>query len=489
MTEGAGRGQGNVGGVMWMGGGRIVARGFVLISRVVLARLLAPEDFGLVALALVVVAFQDLLAGMGLPVALVQAKEIDQRGYSSAFWFCSFQAGVLGVVAAVASPFLASLLGDARLAPFVVALSLSGISLAPVAVLESRLLRSSDFRAIALSRVIAQVLGSVVAVVTAVVGWDVWSLVAGRVTTMLLTLVLVARAAAWWPSLTFRADTIRRLMGLGAGFTVAGVVHAVNRQLPAVLVGRFLGPEALGFFTLAQQILLLPVQYVARPIAKVLFPAFARLQDEPDELAASFQRWQLAVVGVASVLPALAIPLAPLAIPFALGDRWSGGVVVFQLAAIPATARLVVAIVGSLLRGLGRATQVATWTLVAVVAESGGLALGLPWGLETSVAIWSAGQLLTTVAGLLLAARALDRSLLYVARPSLISLPPLATLFAMAQGMLLATAGWPSLVRLIVASLAGVGGYFLIYALIVPKDVRSLKRAVLDRLRSRRSRA
>ncbi len=480
--------EGVLAGIAWLGGGQVAGQVITLASRLILARLLAPEAFGLVAMATVVIAFQDLVTGLGIPAALIQARQLDERTKSSAFWATCIQGGVVAGAGCVAAPFIARGFGEARLTPIILVLVAGGALLAPMRLLESLLVRDMIFRAVALRRAAGKLVGGVVAVGMALSGYGVWSLVVGRLLTSVASLVLVVLAMGWWPSFVLDFGSLKRLSRFGAGVTLAGVLHAINKQLPAIVVGRWLGSESLGYLSLAQQVLLLPLTYVARPVANVLFSVFARMQDRLSELAASFERWQFGVVAAAGVLPALAAGMAPEAVPMLLGSKWTPAVSVFQVLAVPATAQLAVAIVGATLRALGLAKQLALWTLFAFVLQAAGLVVGIRWDLHGAVIGWSVGSVATLLFGIGLAGRALRLGTLRLLRPLAVIALPVAATVGIGQSAL-----WlgsrlrsPGILTLAIAVVLAVMGYVLTLRLTAPGEWAWLRAEAGARLRKRR---
>lgn len=479
--------QGTLSGIAWLGGGQVAGQLVTLASRVVLARLLAPEAFGLVAMATVVIAFQDLVSGLGIPAALIQAKQLDDRTKSSAFWATTAQAALVAALGCAAAPWVAEGFDEPELTPIVVVLVAGGALLGPMRLMESLLVREMVFRPVALRKAVGKLAGGVAAVSMALAGYGVWSLVAGRLLTSVASLVLVVAATGWRPALVLDLGSLKKLTHFGAGVTVAGVIHAINKQVPAVIIGKWLGSEPLGYFSLAQQVVLLPLTYVARPVANVLFSAFARMQDRRAELAASFERWQFAVVAGAAVLPALAAAVAGDAVPLLLGAQWSPAVAVFQVLAIPATAQLAVAIVGATLRALGLARELLLWTLLAFVLQAAGVLVGVRWGLLGAVAGWSAASLATLLFGIWRAAGALDLPPMRLMRPlAVIAIPVGAAVLAGALTLHAGHAvGAPGFLSL--GASVGLGGaaYFGALRLTAPNEWAWLRRQAAARLRRR----
>ncbi len=463
------RREGALSGVLWLGSGQVVGQAIHLSSRLLLARLLLPEDFGLIAMATVVIVFQDLVTAIGIPQALVQAKAIDETTKSSAFWAMLLQAALVAALTCLSAPACAALFGEPQLVGVIVALAVGGAILAPVALIESLLMREMIFRTVALRRALGKLAGGVAAVSLALLGYGVWSLVAGRLATSLISLLLVAKAAAWRPRFVFSVPALRSLAKFGGGVVFAGVISTATKQLPTLVVGKWLGSTEVGYLSLAQQVVLLPLTYVARPVVGVLFSVFSRLQDKRAEFAAVFQRWQFAVVAVAGLLPPLAALVAPVVVPGVLGEQWGPAVFIFQVLAVPATAQLVVAIVAAALRGLGQIRAVAGWMVFGFAVQAAGLAVGVRWGLEGAVVGWSLSSIASLLYGAVLAARALDRSVLTVLKPLGVTAPSIAGALGLGHLMLTHIDASP-LLGAAAAVVVGVVAYGAILFVVAPAE-------------------
>lgn len=455
-------------GVVWSGGAQIITQLVTLGARIIQARLLSPGDFGLLGMATVVLSFIELLAGLGLGAAVVQAPELDETDRSTAFWTAIVQGLVLAVLGVAAAPLVAELFNEPRLVPVLQVLLAGSALLGPLAVVQGFFWRSLDFKTVATRQVTGDILGNALGIALAFGGAGVWSLVAGRLADSAIGLALVWWKARWRPTWTVSLASLRKLGAYSAGTTAGGVFQAATRQLPAIIIGRALGSEALGLFALTQQIVLMPLQYVARPISRVLFPTFARLQDRPAELARSYLKWQTAIVALGSLILASIAAVAPVAVPRFLGEKWAPAVPLFALLAIPALGRLSLAVAGSSLRALGRLRLLGIWTMVGFVAQGIGLLVGLRGGLFGAVAGWACGCLVSLLAGLVTSGYAMRIPMMRQLRPLRVVALPALTLVGVAWGVLRGAERWgwggnPAIILLALAlsSLAYVACLYL----------------------------
>lgn len=338
--------------VAWWSGAIAVMRLGVLV---LLTRLLAPADFGVVSAAMVFITFSLNFSQLGMGPALVQRPALEARHTSTAF-FASAALGVLvaGVVW-VAAPIIARFFHMDQLVPVVRALAfvfpIAGLSVAP----ESLLQREMRFRLLANRDVLAYGLGyGVVGVALALLGYGVWALVVAQLTQAVLrTAILlhsgppILRARPTWQSFL-------ELMDYGVGQSVGRLGVIVANQADNLVVGRWLGPVALGEYNRAFQLVSVPTTLLGDVFDRVLFPTMARVQDDPRRLGSAFLQGT-AVLALLTLPAGVVIAvLAPELVAVAFGSRWAGLVPPFQVLALGATFRTSYRLSDSLSRATGQ---------------------------------------------------------------------------------------------------------------------------------------
>lgn len=370
-----------MGGLLWMylsTAATIVLQTVVLA---VLARLVTPADFGLVAAALVVTSFGELLAQGGLNTALVQREDLTELHVRAAFG-ASVALGLLTAVGfALAAPWLAEVYDLPDIAPLIRVLSVVFI-IEAVTLGEHLLTRELRFRPVAIVNVVAFGLGyGGVAIVLALRGWGVWALVAGHVGQ-----TVVGTIAYWFlrphtvrPS--FRRRPLADLFRIGTGETLAQLIGTVGRQGDAFVVGRWLGAAALGFYGRAYRLMELPTSLFSQAIRKVMFPAMSSFQSDAERLGRTYLTG-VGVLATATLPVSLVLALvAPEFVALLLGPQWTELVPVFQLLVFGMLFRASPAVSDSLILARGavyrQASRVAVFAVLVVV----GAWVGQRWGL------------------------------------------------------------------------------------------------------------
>ena len=321
-----------LGGMLWTFSGTGVQAAVQLLVLMALGRLLTPTDFGLMGAAAVVIALSQIVSQVGVGPAIVQRRELDATHVRVAFTISGGLGFVLGAAVWLGAPALAAFYRIPAVEPV-----LRGVALLfPIdglnTVGESLLVRRLQFRLFVAVEVASYVLGyACVGVLLAWWGYGVWALVAANVAQVTLRTIgmYVATMHPIRPSLNLRAS--RDLLSYGFGHSLAQVGALLSQQGDNLVVGRWLGPAALGIYGRAYNLMVMPASVFGRIVNRVLFPVMAQVQDEPERLAGAYER-VLAVVALMSLpVGAFLWVVAPEFIPVLLGPGWTAVVLPFRL--------------------------------------------------------------------------------------------------------------------------------------------------------------
>jgi PST family polysaccharide transporter len=288
-----------------------------------LTRLLGPSAYGLYAIAYAITTFVVAIARMGIDAALIQRREEpDEPTLRAAFWSLIAIGGAVGFVAVLGAQVLGEPLGSAALrAPLAAMVALTPVcllSVVPVAILERRL----DYRAIARIELSGQGLYYALALPLAALGAGVWAPVAGYAGWQAWTGVAGCLAARFRPAWRWSPTDVRALLGYGAVYTASERVWMLRTLVAPVVVGRVLGPTAVGYVALSIRLCEL-LSFVRQSTARVAFASFARVQNDPERLRRGFERaLRVQVLGLGAPLAAWLV-VAPAVVPRLLGEQWA----------------------------------------------------------------------------------------------------------------------------------------------------------------------
>lgn len=362
----------------------MAAQGIKLVltlgSTMVLARLLAPSDFGLVAMALTVAGFLRIFKEAGLASATVQRPDLTQAQVSNLFWINLALSTLLGVVVLLSAPAVAWLFGDPHLTLVLAALSLTfpleGAFVQHMAVLR----RHMRFARIALIEVASLLIGSVVGIVMAVWQYGAWSLIGTQLTISMVALVLTWSMSPWHPRWPMRRSGMRPLLNFGANVTAGSLIFALGRGADTILIGRFYGSHALGLYSRAEALLSRPLDQLLSPLGTVVVPALARVQGDPERYRRTFLQIYEALALASFVFCGLFLALSEPVVFVLLGRHWEAAAVIFAGLTMTAVFRPLSLACGWLYesRGRGRDSFVASSVLSGLAL--GAFVVGLPYG-------------------------------------------------------------------------------------------------------------
>lgn len=370
-------------GMFWVAFGRAGRAILQILVLAILARLLTPADFGVVSAGLVVIGFSAIFSQLGFGPALVQRPNLEQRHIEAAFTASVLFGLFVGLLIWLGAPLAADFFRIERVAPVLRVLAwtfpLKGLG----TVSESLLQRDLRFRWLANREVASYGLGyGLVGVVLAWSGAGVWALVAANMAQATLNtgLLIVARP----PSVRLRVnrEAFRDLAIFGGGFTAAKIGNYVALQGDNLVVGRWLGPAALGAYGRAYQLMAMPAALFADVLDTALFPAMAKVQDDEQRLTTAYRRGVALVALVMLPASALLFVLAPELVYLFLGPRWASAVAPFKILALGMLFRSSYKMSDSICRATGAVYRRAWRQGVYGLLVIGGAWVGQHWGLS-----------------------------------------------------------------------------------------------------------
>lgn len=321
-------------GVFWTVVQSFGGRALSLAVFVVLARLLSPADFGLVAMAAVFIALLEVLVQQGFSTAITQRENLEAEHESTAFWTNLLLSALLGAGLWASAGWVAALYDAPDLAPVVrwlsAVLPLRALVAVPVGLLQRRL----EFRVLAVRSIVGAFVGGIAGIAAAVAGWGVYALVAQQLIGGLAEVVAVWAASAWWPRLSFSMRHLRELLSFSLHLVGASLLDFLNRRGDDLLIGVFLGQVALGYYAVAYRVLKVMTQVMAKTGTVVAFSAFSRLQNQPDRMREAFYRsTQAAAVVAMPAFIGLSV-VAPTAVPLLFGEQFTESGLVLRVLAL-----------------------------------------------------------------------------------------------------------------------------------------------------------
>lgn len=344
-------------GVTWNGIQLVISQSFTFIIRLVLARLLFPDDFGLIGMALVFTGFVTVLNDLGMGAAIVQRKEEDLSDLHlyTAFWIGIAWSLLLFIIMCfVIGPVAASFYNEPILTSLIPVLSI-GILSSPINLIhKAQLTKAMNFKKIAFVESIASVSAGCLALCLAFFGAGVWSLAFNSVVSLLIAVPLYFQATGWQPKFIWDKECFVDIFGFGVYTTGTNIINFVINNIDFLLIGKFLNAQSLGAYTFA---FILTDTFRGRLMAvinNVMYPFYGKKQDDP----ISLKRYYLKVVEYNSIvvypIMVLLFLLAdPIIVNF-FGEKWLDSIIPLKLLAVAVMIHLMVNSNTALIRGMGR---------------------------------------------------------------------------------------------------------------------------------------
>ena len=335
----------------------------------VLAALLGPHDFGVVAIALIYIGFAHVFLEQGFSTAVIQREDLRPDHLHAAFWMNLLSCVVLAGVTVALSGWWAEVNGAPVLREVLSVLSLLLVIEGLIIVQDAYLKRKGEFKKLAVMTNIAALVGGVLGVGLALAGGGVWALVAQQLSMDATALVLFWIVSPWRPAFRFSRRHARDLLGFSSHVLVANFGGFVNRRADALLVGVFFGPVVVGIYRLADRFVDLLLELTMRPVGMVSLPLFSRLQRDRESLRGAVETC-MRVTLIAAIPSLLALAACSDFLLAVIGPEWSAGADAVKLLAVAGIAKAIVAFTGPLLFAVGRPAfrAVMLWLLGAASA-------------------------------------------------------------------------------------------------------------------------
>jgi lipopolysaccharide exporter len=371
----------------------------------VLARLLVPDDFGLMSLTLVILGILGLVRDLGTAVTIIQVPDLTRRLTSTLFW-SNVALGIGGAVGvALLAPAIAALFNEPQLAEIVpvaaISFLISSLSIVQQALLERRM----RFRTVAMIEVASIITGGIVAIAGALAGFGVWSLVAQAITTAAVATVLYSVAGDWRPTREFSAADLRRVSRFSLSVTGFNLFNYAARNADYVLIGATLGAAALGQYTLAYRVMLYPLQAVSAVISRATFPVYARLQADNERLRQLYLRAvsMIGLIAFPMVFGVMATSDRLVAVLF--GPDWTEAGQVLAILAPVGLVQVITMTIGPIYQAVGRAGTMLAWGVGSGLLTIAAFAIGLRWGIVGVAAAYLVVTVILAYPGLTMAYR------------------------------------------------------------------------------------
>ena len=367
--------------------------GLQVASMVLLARLLTPADFGLVAMVSALTGVIGLFGDLGLPSVIMQRAQITQAQFSTLFWLNLGFGLLLTLTVVLSAPLIAWVYSDPRLT----GIALLGAPLFLVggagAQYRALLQRQMQFRALMLTDILGLALSVLVGLVMAWRGLGYWSLVVMPIVQAMVQLLGLALISDWRPGRPVRGCGVRPLLRFGGNLLGVTLFGYLSRQLDRIGVGVLYGPVSLGYYTRGYQLFTLPTSQISAPLHDVIVPTLSRLNADQGRFQVTFGRILSALTWFSAALAVAALLWTQQIVGIVFGPQWNPVVEVLRNLSPTLALQPVLAAAGWAFISRGEGARYRHWALGSALIQGLAILAGLPLGiaavaLATSLSTW-----------------------------------------------------------------------------------------------------
>jgi PST family polysaccharide transporter len=352
-----------------------------LVVFLVLARLLEPEAFGLVALANVFLAFMQVFLEQGFAQALVQRQEVEREHLDTAFWFTLAIGVALTILSLTSASLVAGFFKQPDLTPILQFFSIIFIVASFSNIQQALLERKFAFRAIASRFLAGTFVGGAIGIAMALWGFGVWSLVSQQLVAELVGTLMLWKASDWRPRFKFSIKHLQELFSFGVSILGCQFLDFINKRADDFLIGYFLDPVALGYYAIAYRVLTVMTQLLVNTSSQIALPTFSRLQQEPDRFRNAFYTATQLTSSLAFPTFLGVVVVAPELVRGLFGEQWMPSVPVMQVLSFVGAIRAVAYFKGAVFMAKGKPSWTLRLSLLGSVLNLIGFIIAVRWGI------------------------------------------------------------------------------------------------------------
>ena len=318
-------------GLKWSALERISVQGIQFLIGIILARLLPPSDFGVIAMLTIFLAISQTIIDGGFSNALIRKVDRTEADYSTVFIFNIVIGILLCLIVVGAAPYIAAFYEMPQLSSVMKVLALTLLFNSFSVVFYAILTINIDFRSIAIANFVSAVISGVIGIFMAYQGWGVWSLVYQSVSRSIINTILLAVLAKWRPKFLFSRDSFVGLFSYGSKILLSSLINTVYANLTPMIIGKFYTSKDLGYYDRGRQFGVLPINYIVQTYERVTFPIMSQLQNDNTRLIDAYRKYIKSASLIMFIVVMLIIALAKPIILVILSAKWVEAIIYLQL--------------------------------------------------------------------------------------------------------------------------------------------------------------
>lgn len=309
-------------GLAWTFAQSVGVRAISLIFTIILARLLTPQDYGLIGMLSIFISISNVFIQSGFGRALIQKSDCDDDDFSTAFYFNVGVSVFIYIILFITAPLIAVFFKEPQLIAITRVLSLNFVLGAFNIVQQSKLQKAMNFKPLTIIALISNILSGVVGVVMAYSGFGVWALVTQTLSATAIRVLVFPFFTKWHPNRPFSRRSFKHLWGFGSKILVTGIMEVIILNLSNIIIGRFYNKEQVGYFTKARSFAEVPALMLSSVLGTVLFPLLSEIQKDKDRTISIYNRVTYNTIFITFPLMILMMLLAKPLVIILFTEKW-----------------------------------------------------------------------------------------------------------------------------------------------------------------------
>jgi len=367
---------------LWSGASKFAGLGLQIGIGAFLARLLFPEDFGLIGMVAVFSGIVGLFRELGLGSAIIQKKDATEEHLSSVFFINILAGVILSLVMVILAPEIAYFYNEKRLMNITMVLGTRFFISSFGIVQRTLLTKKLEFKKIAIIEMSSEALAGVLAIFLAFWGMGVWSLVLQTIVSNTISVILLWLWSSWRPSFIFHWSRLKELSRFSLNLLGFSFVNYFSRNLDNLLIGKYLGAASLGFYGKAYSFMLMPIYNISWTMNDTLFPAFSQIQEDIPKIREKYMQITRYISMLTFPLMMGLMVLAPEFIRILYGNKWERSIILLQILCPVGMMQSILTTVGCIFLSQGRTDIQFKWSIFSTVAVTISFLVGIRWDIE-----------------------------------------------------------------------------------------------------------
>jgi O-antigen/teichoic acid export membrane protein len=395
----------------WILGTRVISQVVSFGFGIALARLLVPDDFGLVAMVMAFAGMAGLLSDVGLGAALVQKKNVNNEHFSSVFWLNLILGASLGLALYLSSPWISFFYERSEVESICKVLSFSFFIGAFAMVPRTIFVKELQFKYIALSDLVSMVVAGVIAITMAINGFGYWSLIAFKMFEAAISAALIWCFSSWRPNSGINRHAINELLRFSLNVFGTSLLQYFTKKIDHLLIGKLLGGQVLGTYDKAHSMMLFPLQNISHVIGSVMFPSMSKVQTDIARVRDIYLRSTRSIALFTFPMMAGVFIVSDSFVLGVLGPQWAGIIPILKILCVAGLVMSVVTVTGAIYTSLGRAALQFRVNLLVQPIRIVGVIIGINWGVMGVATGYTVALIINSIITLTVAGHLIDLKL------------------------------------------------------------------------------